>query len=175
MMTTCRDHSDDKVGITTIFDFGYYSWSGEHQDYHCSVLSPTTISWKWISFILPCFKYASSGDSAQHTASHFEEWINFLWQMSHKGVNCVTACLEINDTALSRSIETSHIVPQSNRNQTNDASWLRPHSGTLWHICEYVIFGIFWEIKHLNLNLIFSSITYKKCFSYKTKLIFSRV
>ena len=33
MMTTCRDHSDDKVGITTIFYFRYYSWSSEHQDY----------------------------------------------------------------------------------------------------------------------------------------------
>ena len=33
MMTTCRDYSDDKVGITAIFDFRYYSWSSEHQDY----------------------------------------------------------------------------------------------------------------------------------------------
>ena len=26
MMTTCGDQSDDKVGITVIFDFIYYSW-----------------------------------------------------------------------------------------------------------------------------------------------------
>ena len=62
MMTTCRDHSDDKVGITAIFDFRYYSWSSEHQDYDCNTLALTTISWKWISFVLPCFKHASSGD-----------------------------------------------------------------------------------------------------------------
>ena len=62
MMTTCRDHSDDKVGITTIFDLGYYSWSSEHQDYDCNTLLLTTISWQWISFVLLCFKYASSGD-----------------------------------------------------------------------------------------------------------------
>ena len=30
VMTTCRDHSDDKVDITTIFDFRYYSGSSEH-------------------------------------------------------------------------------------------------------------------------------------------------
>ena len=62
MMTTCRDHSDDKVGITAIFDFRYYSWSSEHQDYDCNTLALTPISWKWISFVLPCFKHASSGD-----------------------------------------------------------------------------------------------------------------
>ena len=31
-------------------------------------------------------------------------------------------------------------MSQSNRNQPNDASWMRPHSGTLWHICKDVIF-----------------------------------
>ena len=62
MMTTCRDHSDDKVGITAIFDFRYYSWYSEHQDYDCNTLALTTISWKRISFVLPCFKHASSGD-----------------------------------------------------------------------------------------------------------------
>ena len=62
MMTTWRDHSDDKVGITTIFDFRYYSWSSEHQDYDFNTLPLTTISWKLISFALQCFKYASSGD-----------------------------------------------------------------------------------------------------------------
>ena len=60
--------------------------------------------------------------------------------MSHKCVNCALACLEINDTGLSWSIQTSHIVPQSNRNQPNDASWMRPHTGTLWHISEDMIF-----------------------------------
>ena len=34
-------------------------------------------------------------DSAQHSASHFEQWIQFLWQMSHKCVNWVLGCLEI--------------------------------------------------------------------------------
>ena len=34
-------------------------------------------------------------DSAYHSASHLEQWIDFLWQMSHKCVNCVLACLEI--------------------------------------------------------------------------------
>ena len=62
MITTCRDHSDDRVGITAIFDFRYYSWSSEHQDYDCNTLALTTISLKWISFVLPCFKHASSGD-----------------------------------------------------------------------------------------------------------------
>ena len=59
MMTTCWDHSDDKVGITTIFDFRYYSGSSGHQDYDCNTLPLTKT---WISFVLPCFKYASSGD-----------------------------------------------------------------------------------------------------------------
>ena len=99
MMTTCRDHSDDRVGITAIFDFRYYSWSSEHQDYDCNTLALTTISRKWISFVLPCFKHTSFivrvTDSAQHSASHFEQWIHFLWQMSHKCVNCVLGCLEI--------------------------------------------------------------------------------
>ena len=62
MMTTRRDHSDDKVGISTIFDFRYYSWSSEHQDYDCNTLPLTTISWKWISFALLCFMWSSSGD-----------------------------------------------------------------------------------------------------------------
>ena len=63
----CRDHSNDKVSITTIFDFRY-------------------------------FKYASSDrmtESAQHSASHFVQQTNFLWEMSHKCVNCVSACREI--------------------------------------------------------------------------------
>ena len=33
-----------------------------------------------------------------------------------------------------------HIVPQSDQNQANVASRIRHHSGTLWHICEDVIF-----------------------------------
>ena len=44
-MMTIAGISDDKVGITTIFDFRYYSWSTESE-----------------SLVLHCFKYASSGD-----------------------------------------------------------------------------------------------------------------
>ena len=97
MMTTCRDHSDDKVGITAIFDFRYYSWSSEHQDYDCNKLALTkTISWKWISFVLPCFKHASSGDRQCIALSESLWTMNtFLRQMSHKSVNCVLTCLEI--------------------------------------------------------------------------------
>ena len=50
------------AGITTIFDFRYYSWSSEHQDYDCNTLPLTTISWKWISLVLSCFKYVSADD-----------------------------------------------------------------------------------------------------------------
>ena len=56
MMTTFRDHSDDKVGITKVFDFRYYPRYSEHQDYGCNTLPLTTISWMWISFVLPCFE-----------------------------------------------------------------------------------------------------------------------
>ena len=98
MMTTCRDHSDDKVGITAIFVFRYYSWSSEHQDYNCNTLALTTISWKWISFVLPCFKHASSGDRQCITLSES------LWTMNTFLISCdkwvtsvwiVLACLEI--------------------------------------------------------------------------------
>ena len=82
-------------------------------------------------------------------------------------MNCVSACLEINDTGLSRSIHTSHIVPQSNRNQPNDARWMRPHSGTLWHICEDVLF--------CKNDKYFVQSHIKNVFSYKTKLLFNRV
>ena len=78
--------------------------------------------------------------SAWHWASCFEQWINFLWQTSHKYVNCALACLEIYDTGLTSSMHTSQIVPQSDRFQPNLANRTRPHSGTSWHVCEDVIF-----------------------------------
>ena len=68
------------------------------------------------------------------------QWVNFLWQMCHKCVTCVLALLEIYDTDLIRSMYTSHIVPQSDRNQPNVASRIRPRSGISWHICDDVIF-----------------------------------
>ena len=165
MMTTCRDHSDDKVGITAIFDFRYYSWSSEHQDYECNTLALTTISWKWISFVLPCFKHASSGDRQCITLSESLWTMNtFLVTNESQVCELCVSMFRNNDIGLYSSIKTSHIVPQSNRNQPNDANWMRPHSGTLWHICEDVMFC-------KNENILFNHIV----FSYKTKLLFNRV
>ena len=72
-------------------------------------------------------------------------------------MNCVLACLEMNDTGLSRS----------KRNKLNDASWMRPHSDTLWHICEDVIF--------CKNDKYFVQSHIKNVLSYKTTLLFNRV
>ena len=94
-----------KVGIMIIVD---YSWGYciVVSDYRYCTHGPMNIritvqyiatchdffiSWKWIFFVLPCFKYVSSGDKqCIILANHFEQWINFLWQMCHKWELCVS-------------------------------------------------------------------------------------
>ena len=105
-MVTCGNHSDDKVGFMIIMDFRYYT--------HGLVNIRITIA---IHFHLPRFLESESlwycrvldtlvwvTDSAYHSASHFEQLINFLWQISYKCVNGPLACLKIYDAGLIRSM-----------------------------------------------------------------------
>ena len=105
MMTICRDHIDDKVGITAIFDCRYYSWSSEHQDYECNTLALTTISWKWISFVLPCFKHAGSCDRQCITLTESLWTMNtFLVTNESQVCELCVSMFRNNDIGLSRSI-----------------------------------------------------------------------
>ena len=62
MMIPSGEHSDDNWHYENCRFYVLCSWSSEHQGYDCNTLPPAPISWKWISFVWPCFKYASSDD-----------------------------------------------------------------------------------------------------------------
>ena len=138
MMITCRDHSDDKAGITTFSIVLTITHVSEHQDYNCNTLPLTTIFWKWISFVLPCFKYASSSDRHSITLGGESLWksINFLWQMSHKCVNCVLACLEINDTIYPDPFRRAILC--RNRSLPESTQWCKLDAAPIWHIMAYL-------------------------------------
>ena len=138
MMTTCRDHSDDKVGITTISNFRYYSWFSEHQDYDCNTSPPTKISWKWISFILPRFIYASSGDKQCITLGE-SLWTMNQFLVTNESQVC-KLCVSMFRNKWNGFIQNHLDKPHCAAIEANDASWMWPHSGTLWHNCEDVIF-----------------------------------
>ena len=116
----------------TIVDFRYYTHGLVNIRItiaiHCHL--PRFLECKSLSYYSVSNTLVHVTGSAKHSVSHFEQWVNFLWQISHKCVKCVLACLEIYDTGLTRSMETSHIVPQSDRNQHNVASRTRSHFGT---------------------------------------------
>ena len=100
-MVTCGNHSDDKVGFMIIVDCRYYTHGLVNIRItiaiHCHL--PRFLE----SVVLPCFRYASSGDKQCITLGQ-SQLINFLWQISYKCVNCALACLKIYDTGLTRSM-----------------------------------------------------------------------
>ena len=105
---------------------------------HCHLPRFFFISWKWIFFVLPCFKYASSGDKqCIILANHFEQWINFLWQMCHKCVNCVLAWLEILNWFNQIHVNKPHcaaIGPESTK-------FYMPDLVPFWHIMAHMCRG----------------------------------
>ena len=157
MMTICRDHNDDKVVITTVFDFRYYSWSTEHQDYDCNTLPLTAISWKRFSFVLLCFKYASSGDRQCITLG------GSLWTLNQFLVSNESQVCEL---CVSMFINTWYWFIQIHLDKTYFAAihpettqWCKLDAVSFWHIMAY--------LRGCNILLkweIFCSITYKKCF-----------
>ena len=146
--------------IMTVVDFRYYTHGLVNIRItiaiHCHL--PRCLECKSLSYYSVSNTLVHVTGSAKHSVSHFEQWVNFLWQISHKCVKCVLACLEIYDTGLTRSMETSHIVPQSDRNQHNVASRTRSHFGTMMQ---------YFEKKYFIQSQI------KIVFSYKTKFLFN--
>ena len=51
-----------KLALRQFSILGITHGLGNIRGYDCNTLPLTTIYWKWISFVLPCFIYASSGD-----------------------------------------------------------------------------------------------------------------
>ena len=87
MMTTCRDHSDDQVGITTIFDFKYYSWSSEHRitiAKHCHsqrFLESESLSYYRVLNML--VRLQTVRDTRRITLNNesisYDKWVTSLW------------------------------------------------------------------------------------------------
>ena len=80
IMTPCDDHSDDKVGITTIVDFRYYTHGlvniGITIAIQCHLLRfPESESLSYYHVLNTLIRVT---DSASHSASHFEQRTNFL-------------------------------------------------------------------------------------------------
>ena len=137
MMTTCRDHSDDKVGITTIFDFRYYSWSSEHQDYDYNALPFTTISWKWISFVLQCFnKYASSGDRQCLTLGESLWTMNQFLVTNESQVCELFVCMFRNK--LYWFIQIHLEKPYCATIEPESTQWCKLDAAPFWHIMTYL-------------------------------------
>ena len=138
MTASCRDHSDDKVGITTISDFRYYSWSSEHRYYDCNTLPLTTISCKWISFVLPCFEYVSSGDRQCITLGES------LWKMNQFLVTnepqVCELCVSIFKNEWYWFIETHLDKPYFAAIEPESTQWCKLDAAPFWQICEDVIF-----------------------------------
>ena len=145
------------VGITTTFDFRYYSWSSEHQDYDCNTLPLTTISGKWISFVLPCFKYASSGDRQRITLS------GSLWMMNQFLVlnesQVCESCVSTFRNKLYWFIQIHLDKPYCAAIEPESPQWCSLDAALFWHIMAYL-----WGCKILWKRQIFCSITYKKWF-----------
>ena len=136
MMTTCGDHSDDKVGITVIFDFRYYSWSSEHQDYYYNTLVLTTFSWKGISFVLPCFKYASSGDRQCITLGES------LWTMDQFLVTNKSQvgelCVRMFGNKWYWFIQINLNKPYCAAIEPESTQWCKLDAASFWHIMAYL-------------------------------------
>ena len=136
MMTTCRDHSGDKVGITTIFDFRYYSWSSEHQDYYCNTLPLTTISWKWISYVLPCFKYASSGDRQCITLGE-SLWTMNQFLVTNESQMC-ELCVSMFRNKWYWFIQIHLDKPYCAAIEPESTQWCKLDAAPFWHIMAYL-------------------------------------
>ena len=136
MMTTCTGHSDDKVGITTIFDIRYYSWSSEHQDYGCNTLPLATISGKWISYVLPCFKYASSGDRQCITLGES------LWTMNQFLVTNESQVYELCVSMFRNKwywfIQIHLDKPYCAAIEPESTQWSKLDAAPFWHIMAYL-------------------------------------
>ena len=121
-----------------------------------------------VNLILLCFKYAISGDRQCITLGGSLLTLNQFLVSNESHVCELCVSMFRNKWYWFIQIHlASHILPQSNRNQPSDASWMWPHSGTLWHICEDVIF--------CKNDKYFVQSHIKYVFSYKTKLLFNRV
>ena len=136
MMTPCRDHIDDKLGITTIFDFRYYSWSSEHQDYDCNSLPLTGISWKWISFVLLCFKYTSSGDRRCKTLGE-SLWTTNQFLVSNESQVC-ELCVSMFRNKWYWFIQIHLDKPYFAAIEPESNQWCKLDAAPFWHIMAYL-------------------------------------
>ena len=147
MMVTCGNHSDEKVGFMIIIDFSYYTHGLVNIRItiaiHCHL--PRFLE----SVVLPCFRYASSGDrqcmitiGQSKLINFFCKWVKSVWIVH---------------------VDKPHyaaIGPESTQ-------CCKPDPAPLWHICEDLTFcknDKYYFQSHIKIVL--------RC---KTKLLFNRI
>ena len=135
-MATCGDYSDDNVGITTISDFRYFSWSSEHQDYDCNTLPLATISWKWISFVLPCFIYAGSGDRPCIILGE-SLWTMNQFLVTNESQVC-ELCVSMFRNKWYGFIQIHWDKPYCVAIEPESTQWCKLDAASFWHIMAYV-------------------------------------